>query len=78
MIIVAMRTIAIMIKAVIIKIPRIGSSSEDSGRYSGMRSRNTIIVNKIVVTKPIRSPLSVGMTKLMRVKAASMIAGGVR
>jgi hypothetical protein len=75
---VAMRTTAIITIPVIISIPRIGSSSEVLGRYSGMSSRKTIIDNKIVVTKPIRSPLSVGIKKLMKVKKASMMAGGVR
>ena len=59
-------------------IPRMGTPSEVSGRKDGMRSKNTVIANRMVVTKPILSPLSTGIRKLVRARNISIMLGMVR
>lgn len=76
--ILAKRTKAMMTKMVCKPIPRIGTPSEVSGRKDGMRSKKTVMARSIVVTKPILSPLSTGIRKLVRVKNISIILGMVR
>ncbi|KAK2556725.1 hypothetical protein P5673_021281 [Acropora cervicornis] len=58
--------------------PSIGTPSEVSGRNDGIRSKNTIMASKIVVTNPILSPLSTGMRKLVRASIISKLLGNVR
>jgi len=59
-------------------MPRIGTPSDVSGRKDGIRSKNTVIANRMVVTNPILSPLSTGMRKLTRPRNISMILDAVR
>jgi len=59
-------------------IPRIGTPSDVSGRKDGMRSKKTVIARSMVVTKPILSPLSTGIKKLVRVRNIRSILGMVR
>lgn len=76
--ILANRTEAMTTKVTCKLSPRIGTPSEVSGRKDGMRSKKTVIARSMVVTKPILSPLSTGIKKLVRVRNISIMLGMVR
>ena len=76
--ILANSTKAIMTIVACRPIPSIGTPSEVSGRNDGIRSRNTIIASRIVVTNPILSPLSTGIRKLVSASIVSKLLGNVR
>ena len=59
-------------------IPSIGTPSEVSGRNDGIRSKNTIIASRMVVTNPTLSPLSTGIKKLVSASIMSKLLGNVR
>ena len=58
--------------------PKIGSPSEVTGRKDGITSRNTVMARRTVVTKPIRSPLSTWIRKLLSARTVSKTEGIVR
>ena len=72
------RTILIITIVAIKFIPSLGTKLEVSGRRDDISSKNTIMANRIVVTKPILSPLSTGMRKLVRLRNNSIIQGPTR
>lgn len=76
--ILARSTIHIITIVTIKFIPSIGTKLEVSGRRDDISSKNTIMANRIVVTKPILSPLSTGMRKLVRLRNKSIIQGPTR
>lgn len=71
-------TILIITIVTIKFIPSLGTKLEVSGRRDDISSKNTIMANRIVVTKPILSPLSTGMRKLVRLRNKSIIQGPTR
>lgn len=71
-------TILIITIVAIKFIPSLGTKLEVSGRRDDISSKNTIMANRIVVTKPILSPLSTGMRKLVRLRNKSIIQGPTR
>lgn len=71
-------TILIITIVTIKFIPSLGTKLEVSGRRDDISSKNTIMAKRIVVTKPILSPLSTGMRKLVRLRNKSIIQGPTR
>ena len=59
-------------------MPRIGKPSDVTGRKFGITSRNTVMASRMVVTKPMRSPLSTWIRKLLRATIISVTEGMTR